>query len=308
VSRDADFYLHHYDASPYAEKIRAMFGATDHPWASVLSPPYPPRPALQPLVGEFRRIPVAHQGADVFCDTLLIAKEVAALVGRDSFAAPIADATARALAERAEGTVFFCAITGAPPLPLLGKLVAGNGILGTWKFVKDRSAMMKNSSQRVPRGKDAASVLQAFIGDLEAHLADREVLDGRDLSYADFCVYHPLWLAQSVGGLASLAGYERTAAWYDRMAALGQGRRREVDAAQALSAVQASQPRPLPADQEEHEALGRRVRIGPSDYGKAAVDGTLAAVTGDRFVIARDAESGGTINLHFPREGYSLTF
>ena len=72
--------LHHYDNSPYAEKIRLMFGFTNMSWSSLLSPAWPPRPNLDPLTGGYRRIPVAQIGADIFCDTALIAQEVARLV------------------------------------------------------------------------------------------------------------------------------------------------------------------------------------------------------------------------------------
>ena len=62
-----EWVLHHYEASPYAEKIRLMFGYTGLRWHSVISPPMPPRPNLDPLTGGYRRIPVAQKGADLFC-------------------------------------------------------------------------------------------------------------------------------------------------------------------------------------------------------------------------------------------------
>ena len=66
--------LHHYDASPYAEKIRLMFGLKGMRWHSVLSPEQPPRPNVDPLSGGYRRIPIAQIGADVFCDTFGLAR------------------------------------------------------------------------------------------------------------------------------------------------------------------------------------------------------------------------------------------
>ena len=46
--------LHHYEDSPYAEKIRLMFGHAGMAWQSVLSPSMPPRPNLDPLTGGYR--------------------------------------------------------------------------------------------------------------------------------------------------------------------------------------------------------------------------------------------------------------
>ena len=68
------FILHHYDRSPYAEKVRLMFGVTNSEWQSLLSPPWPPRPNVDPLAGGYRRIPVAQCGADIFCDSAVIAE------------------------------------------------------------------------------------------------------------------------------------------------------------------------------------------------------------------------------------------
>ncbi|MEE4278151.1 MAG: glutathione S-transferase N-terminal domain-containing protein [Halieaceae bacterium] len=303
---EALLFLHHYEASPYAEKIRAMLGSASSPWASVLSPPYPPRPNLQPLVGDFRRIPVAHIGADVFCDTSLIAREVAALTGRPEFAPENADADAAALAQRAEAEVFFCAITAAPALSLLGKLVISNGLRGTFRFVKDRTAMMKDASMRPPQGRAAARVLEGFLRDLDERLSDREVLDDKNRSYADFCAYHPVWLALSVGSLKTLRAYPGVQRWYEGIVGLGHGGRREAGAEEALATVRSADPRPLEDGGEAHELLNTEVLVAPSDYGKAGVAGTLVTAAADRYVLARSTEHCGTIHLHLPREGYSL--
>ena len=106
-----DWILHHYEESPYAEKIRLMFGHAGIAWSSVLSPPMPPRPSLDPLTGGYRRIPVAQKGADLFCDSALIALEIASASDRrelrpDSVADDRSD-----LVARAQGDVFFSIIT-----------------------------------------------------------------------------------------------------------------------------------------------------------------------------------------------------
>jgi len=307
VSDESLLYLHHYEQSPYAEKIRAMFGLTDHRWGSVLSPPYPPRPNLQPLVGDFRRIPVAHHGADVFCDTSLIAQEVSRLTGYESLAPRVDDVAARTLAGRAEGQVFFCAITAAPILPLLGKLVSANGIGGALKFVKDRTAMMKGGTVKPPQGSAASSVLADYLAGLDEHLEGRAALQGDAFTYADFAAYHPVWLALSVGSLKSLKGFGHVADWYARIEQLGHGERVEMTPEQALEDVARSEPRAIDAFSEAHDALGDEVTIAPADYGTTGVKGTLVAVGNDRYVLARSTERCGRMHLHFPREGYALS-
>ncbi len=307
ASSDPTFYLHHYERSPYAQKIRAMFGLTGHAWASVLSPMYPPRPNVEPLAGGYRRIPVAQIGADVFCDTALIATEVAALTGHAELAPQIPDPVARALAERAEGDVFFAGITSVAPHRLLGSLLRSAGLMSTIRFVRDRTGMMKGATVRPPRGAEAASLLDAYLSDLNDRLVEGSMLAGDAPTYADFCAYHPIWLTLSVGGAPTLPSYPRVQEWMGRLDTLGQGDRREATADEAFAAATNAEPRPLPGDGQEHELLGHEVAVHPGDYGMIDTRGTLVAVTSERLVVARSTERLGTVHVHFPREGYEIS-
>ena len=74
--------LHHTQYSPFAEKARIMLGYTQLQWYAV-NAPLPPRPIQEELVGGYaRRIPLLQIGADIFVDSDLIAKEIAALSHR----------------------------------------------------------------------------------------------------------------------------------------------------------------------------------------------------------------------------------
>src|SRR5437899_3695733 len=64
--------LHHYDASPFSEKIRKIFGLKGLKWRAVEQPSIMPKPDLLPLTGGYRRIPVLQIGADIYCDTQVI--------------------------------------------------------------------------------------------------------------------------------------------------------------------------------------------------------------------------------------------
>src|SRR5262245_32838480 len=66
--------LHHFEASPFSEKIRLIFGHKRLAWRSVLIPRILPKPDLMPLTGGYRRTPVMQIGADIFCDTQMIAR------------------------------------------------------------------------------------------------------------------------------------------------------------------------------------------------------------------------------------------
>ena len=67
-----ELILHHYDISPYAEKIRLALGLKGLVWASVIVPATLPKPDLMPLTGGFRRTPVLQIGADYHLNVELI--------------------------------------------------------------------------------------------------------------------------------------------------------------------------------------------------------------------------------------------
>ena len=71
-----DLILHHYDVSPFSEKVRLLFGLKKLAWKSVIQPVIMPKPDLIPLTGGYRRIPVMQIGADVFCDSQVILAEI----------------------------------------------------------------------------------------------------------------------------------------------------------------------------------------------------------------------------------------
>ena len=68
--------LHLYDSSPFTEKVRICLGIKGLAWQAVDQPVIIPKPDLTPLTGGYRRIPVMQIGADVYCDSALIVREL----------------------------------------------------------------------------------------------------------------------------------------------------------------------------------------------------------------------------------------
>src|SRR5258706_1274400 len=77
-----EIILHHYDTSPFSEKVRVMLGVKGLSWRSVIQPVIMPKPDLTPLTGGYRRIPVLQIGADIYCDTQVILAELEARQAR----------------------------------------------------------------------------------------------------------------------------------------------------------------------------------------------------------------------------------
>ena len=71
-----EIILHHYPQSPYSEKVRLTFGLKGLSWRAVEQPSIMPKPELLPLTGAYRKIPVMQIGADVYCDSQCIVREL----------------------------------------------------------------------------------------------------------------------------------------------------------------------------------------------------------------------------------------
>ena len=71
-----DLILHHYPASPFAEKIRLILGLKKLAWKEVIIPMVMPKPDVIALTGGYRKTPLLQIGADIYCDTALIARKL----------------------------------------------------------------------------------------------------------------------------------------------------------------------------------------------------------------------------------------
>ena len=296
--------LHHYPVSPFAEKIRLMFGYCDMNWQSLHCPSLPPRPTVDPLSGGYRRIPIAQEGADIFCDTRLISAEIADLSDRPELIKENCSAELIEFMNRAESLVFFSVFSGAPGLKVLGALLRG-GPINAVKMILDRTRMMKTAKVKPPQGAKAAAIVSEFCSELNQRLASSAYLGGDKPCSADFAAYHPLWSHVNSLGAGLGADNNQLKDWFERMAAMGHGTEQSIDITQAFEAAKA-EPRALPESIED-ALLGGQIQIGPSDYGENPVTGELVASTETRWIVARDTREFGRVHVHFPKEGFSAT-
>src|SRR5512140_3313528 len=88
----SDLFLPHYPMSPFSEKIRLVLGYKKLAWKSVIIPSIMPKPDLTALTGGYRKTPVLQIGADIYCDSQLIMRELERRHPTPSFLPP---ATAR---------------------------------------------------------------------------------------------------------------------------------------------------------------------------------------------------------------------
>lgn len=303
---DSSLILHHYPISPYSQKIRAMLGYTGLEWRSVITAEAPPRPGLLPLAGGYRKIPVAQIGADIFCDSHIIAREIAAIAGRKELFPENLDGEAQALMARAEDELFFACGLNAASLKMMVKMFRIFSIGGYIHFIKDRLAMGKDSSIPVMPLKEYRRMVMQHLHFIEQQLHN-DFLFGASPNLADFSVYHGIWLLHVMGEKSFMRSFPRTIAWVERMGRFGTGKPTPLDAGDALAIARANAPRPIDAQYQTDAAIGKTVAIAPTDYARDATHGVLVGSTAHSWIVARTDDVVGTIHVHFPKNGFALT-
>lgn len=302
----SDLILHHYAMSPFSEKIRAMLGYTQLPWQSVVTREMPPRPHLDDiLVGGYRKIPVAQQGADIFCDSRIITSEIARLSDKPELAMENCSEAIQQFVTRTDLDVFFACILSANSKAMTRKARASLSWLDLLRLVWDRFNMGRTASVKLAGPKQAGGVVKAHLQQLEGMLTDN-FLFGPTPTIADFAAYHSLWFIRDLAERSLIAPYPRINAWMDRIKACGAGQRREISIEDSIAIARAAIPRPIAGEDSQDPRIGSQVALAPSDYGQKPTRGTLVGVTPHRWIIARQHNAVGTVHVHFPKQGFVL--
>jgi len=300
----SEIILHHFDASPFAEKIRKIFGIKNIRWRSVEIPMVMPKPDLTALTGGYRKTPVMQIGADIYCDTALIARTIEGLHPHPPLfaAGPLVETGL----QRWSDAAFFP--------PGAGLSLYENAEHIPQAVSKDREAYFTflNFGRFDEDAPHFRSQFRAHARLIDDQLADgRGFLHGAAPAWSDIGAYFNLWMAR--GNIPSaarmLAGLDRLAAWAGRMDAFGEGERAAMSSAQALEIARAAapaEPATPSAPDESGAAPGDAVTACADDHGKDPVAGVLLAVDDSEIVILRKDPRAGEVAVHFPRIGYRL--
>src|SRR5580704_12475067 len=227
-----DIILHHYDTSPFSEKVRLLLGLKGLSWGSVIQPTIMPKPDLTPLTGGYRRIPVLQVGADVFCDTQVILAEVAARAGGEPL-----DGVGWAVNLWADRLFFQATV----PI-IFGEIEVPKA------FIEDREKLSGrpfDAAAMKAAGLPMRGQWRAQAAWIDAGLAKSDFLAGAAAGLADIAAYMNFWfLGGAVPKIAAelMEGMPKLAAWRARMAGIGHGQRSEMTTTDALEVARTSEP------------------------------------------------------------------
>ncbi len=298
--------LHHYPMSPFAEKVRLILGFKGLHWSSVHIPNIMPKPDLTALTGGYRKTPVLQIGADIYCDTALIADVLEERAPSPALYPGGLAGASRILAQWADSTLFWTAIPFAMQPAGLAHMFEGMTPEAIKAFGDDRAVFRANLPRMRPADANAAFAL--YLERLEATLGNQSFFFGMAPSIADFSIYHCLWFVVRGGPVAKiLESYPALQSWRARMAAFGHGTHEKLDSGAALAIAHAAVPEKSSEYLDSHGlVIGERVVAAATDTGTDPIQGTLYGATKNRFSIAREDPRAGQVVVHFPKLGFEL--
>jgi len=292
--------LHNYGLSTFSEKIRRILAYKGLDYCHVETPMVMPKPELMRLTGGYRRIPVLQIGADIYCDTDLIARKLEEIQPEPPIYPAGRELEMRAITELADRKAFFWAVqpTFADLLPDLPE-----------SFVADRIAMSPVFSPDAvaANGDHALDQFTLFLDWIERQLAGRSFLLGPQFTIADAACFHVCnFTRNSQRVFTKVEERPALSDWLDRIAGFAEGEVTAISIEAALDAAQESAPAGQGPTSAADPAVGKAVRIAPDDYATEHAEGTLTSLGTDTMTITRTDDRVGEIALHFPRLGFRL--
>jgi glutathione S-transferase len=296
--------LHHFEESPFSEKIRVVFGLKNLDWTSVLISRIMPRPDLMPLTGGYRRTPVMQIGADIYCDTQCIIRELERRFPEPTLFPKGYEGLGPASAMWSDRSFFQSTVNlvfGALADQVPQDFIADREKLRGAKF--DVAAM----TAAIPQMRDQ---FRAHLQWIENQLVDgRRWMSGESAALCDINAYMNIWYVRAHLPNADeiLGEFDAARAWEKRMRAIGHGRRSELSTTAALDLAAAATPQTAElsdANDPNGRKPGDKVAVVPDDYGKVKVNGEIVALSSQHIAIRRHDPRAGEIVVHFPRAGF----
>jgi len=302
--------LHEYPTSPYAEKIRLALRLKNLAYSRVEIPVIMPRPDLMPMTGGYRRAPVMQIGADIYCDTAIILRELEARFPMPALKLHGHEGLAQMVAGWTDGRWFQSSVA-----VIFGE--KGDQVPDAFK--KDREELSGR-----PFDTDAMKAVAPMMRDqwrarlmlLEERLQGGQgagsglFLIGMKPGLVDIHAYMNVWfMEQNVPDFLEQC-FERadlTKAWYERLKEFEGQEPETITSRQALDIALFAAPRLVAATtRSEPQGLspGEDVAVAPDDYGQVWVEGELVHADSQRIILQRTSEEAETVHVHFPRAGY----
>ena len=308
----SELILHHYPTSPFAEKARLLLGFKGLSWRSVKISPVMPKPDLTALTGGYRKTPVLQIGADIYCDTALIARRLEQEKALPAFFPEGQEMIAASFAAWADSVVFQHAVSLVFQPESVAVRFASLPPEAIKAFIADRAGLFSGGSATRLSAEQAKHQWPTIMARLEQQLQREEVGDYLfgEPSIADFALAHPMWFLKATPVTSPLVdNYPAVSAWLARVLGFGHGAPSEMTSEEALEVAHNATPAALPDEVFEDPngfKAGQQVIIAAIDYGVDPVAGELLFAGREELIVRREDERGGVVHVHFPRFGFRI--
>jgi glutathione S-transferase len=308
----SELILHHYPTSPFAEKARLLLGFKGLSWRSVKISPVMPKPDLTALTGGYRKTPVLQVGADIYCDTALIARRLEQEKALPAFFPEGQEMIAASFAAWADSVVFQHAVSLVFQPESVAVRFASLPPEAIKAFIADRAGLFSGGSATRLSAEQAKHQWPTIMARLEQQLQREEVGDYLfgEPSIADFALAHPMWFLKATPVTSPLVdNYPAVSAWLARVLGFGHGAPSEMTSEEALEVAHNATPAALPDEVFEDPngfKAGQQVIIAATDYGVDPVAGELLFAGREELIVRREDERGGVVHVHFPRFGFRI--
>jgi glutathione S-transferase len=306
----SELIFHAYPQSPVAEKVRVVLGIKGLSWRSVDIPRLPPKPMLTALTGGYRRTPVLQIGADIYCDSQCIIRELERRFPEPSVMPTSDHGLMWCLSRWTDGPLFDQTVRhvlGAAGDALDKDFAADRGRL---YLGEDWTAKLKQANADLPH---LVSQMRAPLSWLDAQLSDgRAFLLGTKPAAIDAQFYYVVWFLRGrwSEGPAFLSQFQNLVRWEQNILDLGHGSQKPLDAQEAIAQAKRLEPiaeTGVAAFDPQGLSVGQPVTVKPDlDGGEQPVAGHIRFADAETVVIERSADDVGTVCVHFPRSGYRV--
>jgi len=301
----SDLILHHYPPSPVSEKVRVALGMKKLSWQSVEIPRVPPKPKLMPLTGGFRLTPVMQIGADIYCDSQCILRELERRFPQPTLFPGGDRGPAWGVGRWLDGEAFSTVLA----------LVFAEDISGAPEgFVEDRFALYFSAGStkesleaQIPEN---LALLRSQFGWVDEMLSGTPFVSGDAPGVSDAYVYYLVWFLRGrfSGGPGFLQEFNNIQAWEKRIQDIGHGTVSEFTADDALDVARRSTPASgNGVDMLDPLNLERDTRVAiSSKQSPDEVVGNLISLSANEVTVLRETSKTGRVAVHFPRVGYHI--
>ncbi|MEP0191967.1 MAG: glutathione S-transferase family protein [Erythrobacter sp.] len=302
---------HNYPQSPVAEKVRVAFGIKNLAWHDVEIPRLPPKPMLTALTGGYRRTPVMQIGADIYCDSQCIIRELEKRQPSPTLMPTSQAGLMWCLSRYSDGDLFSLAV----------KLVLGSaGEDLPEDFAQDRGRLylgedwaegLKRANEQLPH---LVAQLRAPLSWMNAQLSDgRAFLLGSEPGAIDAQMYHNIWFIRGrwSGGPSMLSEFPDLVRWEDNVRELGHGSSSPMNAEDAIIIAKDAKPTSeigVASNDPQGFKVGQKITVSPDlDGGEQPVEGRVRFADAETISIERTGVAVGDVCVHFPRAGYQIS-